>query len=99
MVCSLADFPVLGSGWLSHLPHPWFLPKVNVQFHRVASGSGPTFIPLGWECFALFGLVSDTGLHLFTTTLDLCWKDLLMKVVVMVCLCLMNSTTIFFNDG
>ena len=73
-------------------------PRVAAQFHRVASGSGPTFIFLSWESFALFGLVDDTRLN-FTTTLAIDWKDLLAKGVTMLYLCFMNSTIFFFNDG
>ena len=57
------------------------------------------FICLGWKSIALFGLVSGTRLCFFATSLGLCWKDLLEKGVVMVCLHFMNSIIFFFNDG
>ena len=56
------------------------------------------FTLLGQESFALFSLVGGTQLHFFATTLGIGWKDLLVKGVVMVHLCLMNLT-ILFNDG
>ena len=53
--------------------------RMDAKFHPVASGSGPMFIFLGWECFALFSLVSGTRLHFFGASLGLGWKDLLVK--------------------
>ena len=72
--------------------------RVAAQLHWVASGHGPTFIFLGCESFALFGMADDARLHL-AITLGFGLKDLLVMGVAMVLLCHINSIIFFFNDG
>ena len=96
MVCPLAGFFVWGPGWLLHLPHSWLFQEWKPNFSE-----WPQEVVLHLLIWVgkVFGLVTDTRLHFFATTLGLGWNDLLAKGVMMVCQCLINSTIFIFNDG
>ena len=97
MVCPLAGWSVRGSGWLLHLPHPWLFQE---WLHFTEWPQEVVLHLFSWAAsFALFSLESGTRLYLIAATIGLGWKDLLVKGVVMICPCLMNSTIFFFIDG